>query len=268
MPKLSIITINLNNAHGLRKTIESVISQSSSDFEYIVIDGDSTDGSVEVIREFADRINYWVNEPDNGIFHAMNKGIKQARGEFCQFLNSGDWLSSPDVIKKMLDTMPDCSIYYGNMLKQFPKGKIYRDTCEKGEITMLTFYKGAINHSPTFIKRSLFVKYGLYDEKLRIVSDWKWFLIVIGLNNELVKYINLDVTCFDMTGISNTNPELEKIERRKVLEELIPVQILTDYDLNWRNMESIVRINQFSLTRWLFWFIDRLMFKLQKWGIL
>ena len=86
--KLSIITINLNNAAGLRKTIQSVVNQTYIDFEYIIIDGFSSDGSIEVIKEYADRINYWVSEPDRGIYNAMNKGILKTSGEYIHFLNS------------------------------------------------------------------------------------------------------------------------------------------------------------------------------------
>jgi glycosyltransferase involved in cell wall biosynthesis len=264
MPKLSIITINFNNAPGLRRTIESVVSQNSHDFEYIIVDGGSSDGSVEVIKEYAGKISYWVSEPDSGIYNAMNKGIRAARGEYCQFLNSGDLLVAYDVIEKMLAALPDCGVFYGNMLKKLPEGKIFRDVCEQGRITMLTLYRGALNHSPAFIKRSLFEKYGLYDENLRIVSDWKWYLVAIGLNNESVRYINTDVTYFDMNGISNSNSTLEKEERRRVLIDLIPPNILEDYDTHWRNIDQVNRINKYKLPRFLFWFVDRIIFQWEK----
>lgn len=268
MPNLSIITINYNDAIGLRKTIESVVSQTSSDFEYIVIDGGSADGSIEVIKEFADRITYWISEPDKGIYQAMNKGILQAKGDYCQFLNSGDWLAAKDVIEEMLDAMPECSIFYGNMVKHLPNGKTFRDKCGQGKISMLTFFRGALNHSPAFIKRSLFEKYGLYDETLKIVSDWKWFLEVIGIHNESVKYINLDITCFNMSGISNTDHGLEKRERRKVLEERLPAPVLADYDTYWRDIELAGRLNRYWIPRWMLRFTERVLFKFEKWKIL
>ena len=267
--KLSIITINLNNADGLRKTIKSVVSQTTNlVFEYIIIDGGSTDGSVEVIKEYAERIKYWVSEPDKGIYHAMNKGIRVAEGDYCQFLNSGDWLAADDVIGKMLNPLPDCSIFYGNMLKQLPNGKVYRDFCGKGNISMFTFYRGSLNHSPALIKRSLFEKYGLYDETLKIVSDWKWYLVAIGLNNESVRYTDIDVTCFNMIGISNMFPELENQERRAVMEQIIPHSILMDYDLNWKNIDMMGRINQYRISQWLIWLLERVLFKLEKWSLL
>lgn len=277
--KLTIITINYNNASGLRKTMESVLVQTSQDFEYIVIDGGSTDISGQVINQMclmkSDAslkgeviINgiqvRWISEKDNGIYHAMNKGIQLAQGDYIQFLNSGDILASSNVIGTMIATLPNCSIYYGNMLKHMPNGKLFRDTSGQGSITMFTFYKGALNHSPAFIKRSLFEKYGLYDENLKIVSDWKWYLNVIGLQNESVKYTNLDVTCFDMTGISNTNLILEKQERRMVLEELIPKSVLADYDKHYLDIERIIRINKYKIPKLFFLLFERVIFKFEK----
>ena len=265
MPKLSIITINYNNASGLRKTIESVISQTSHDYEYLVIDGGSTDGSMDVIKEFSNNITYWVSVPDNGIYNAMNKGIKAAKGEYCQFLNSGDILASLGVTEKMLICMPNDGIVLGNMLKKLPNGKIHRD---KGpgfqKPTFLTFYRGTINHSAAYIKRSLFYKYGMYDENLHIVSDWKWYLFVVGLNNESVSYINTDLTLFEMSGISNSNLELDKLERQKVLDELIPANILADYNLHWQNIDQVSRIKRYIIPRFIFWLMERSLFKWEK----
>ncbi|HOC87069.1 MAG TPA: glycosyltransferase family 2 protein [Prolixibacteraceae bacterium] len=263
--KLSIITINFNNTTGLRKTVESVVSQTSQNFEYIIIDGGSSDGSLEVIMKFAGNIDHWVSEPDNGIYHAMNKGILLAKGEYCQFLNSGDCLVSPDTTDKMLANISDQGILIGNMLKLHQNGKILRDKGTSFEKpTVLTFYRGTLNHSTAYIKRVLFNKYGLYDESLKIVSDWKWYFIVIGLNNEKVKYVNIDVSLFDMTGISNFRHDIENEERRQVLEELLPVNVLADYDAYWRLIDQALRINRYKITRYFFWLIERFLFKLQK----
>jgi glycosyltransferase involved in cell wall biosynthesis len=266
MPKLSIITINRNNAEGLRKTIESVINQTSKAFEYIVIDGASTDKSLEVIKQYKDKITYWISEPDKGIYNAMNKGIIKAKGEYCQFLNSGDVLVANDVIEQMLFNMPDTSIVIGNMLKSLANGKIYKDRGSAAkEISMFTFYRGTLNHSPAFIKRDLFDKYGFYDETLKIASDMKWYLIAVGLNNETVLYRDIDVTLFDMNGISTTNTTLDKSERRQVLEELIPKSILADYDKYWFAIEQTNRINKYKFIKLFVWFVERLLFKFEKW---
>lgn len=312
--KLSIITINLNNDAGLRKTIESVVNQTSCDFEYIIIDGSSNDSSVEIIKSHTDilpgiytkkrdniikeelfgvsgsqdyqqettlnkktgerhnlhkkssylsPITYWISETDMGIYHAMNKGIMIAQGEYCQFLNSGDWLVNSKVIEEVLIKLPNTSIVYGNMIKQMSKYKILKN--KKIQLnSFLTFYTGTLNHSPAFIKRTLFDEYGLYDENLRIVSDWKFFMITIGLNNESVSYLDIDITCHDMNGISNCNPKLDKFERQRVLEDLLPTNILTDYDLYGNSILKMKRINRFILSRWTIWLIERFLFKLEK----
>lgn len=285
VPKVSIITINYNNATGLQKTIKSVIYQTSKDFEYIIIDGGSKDGSVEVIKSFTkispgahtylsepegrlkgDSLNrsrsspivYWISEPDKGIYHAMNKGLHIAEGEYVQFINSGDCLSANDVIEKMLNSLPDCSIFYGNMLKILPNGKIIRDRCEAGNISMLSFFKGSLNHAPAFIKKSMFEKYGLYDETLKIVSDWKFYLTAVGLNDEPVSYIDLDVAWFDMQGISNTNKNLLNKEREFVLNTLLPKSILIDYH---GSFENIMILQRFRKNKTI-WFIIHTLYRI------
>lgn len=99
--KLSIITVNLNQADGLAKTLDSVREQSFRDFEHIVVDGGSTDGSLEVIRARADGLAFWASEPDAGIYAAMNKGLRRAQGEYVYLLNSGDRLYSPDTLERV-----------------------------------------------------------------------------------------------------------------------------------------------------------------------
>jgi glycosyltransferase involved in cell wall biosynthesis len=241
MPKLSIITINLNNAEGLEKTIYSVISQTYSDFEYIVIDGGSKDGSVDVIKKYADRLTYWASEPDTGIYNAMNKGIRKAGGEYCQFLNSGDLLVAPDVTERMIANMPDCAICYGNMIAIQNGEKMVHKGFEGKTISLVDLFRSTINHSPAYIRRDLFGKYGLYDETLRIVSDWKFFLIAVGLNSEMVAYRDVNVAIFDMNGISNLNLDLCIKERQIVIRDLINNSIIKDleefasfWDIFWR----------------------------------
>jgi glycosyltransferase involved in cell wall biosynthesis len=303
--KLSIITINLNNASGLLKTIESVISQTSHDFEYIIIDGGSNDGSVEFIKSYTSippgiykakdkveeninaetfasspiytttqitlcslalspvPITYWVSEPDSGIYNAMNKGIRIAKGKYCQFLNSGDWLANSTITEQMLASIPNCSVYYGNMIKLMLDGRVLRNK-EIPVNSFLTFFTGTLNHSSAYIKRSLFSKYGMYDEDLKIVSDWKFFLISIALNSEKVCYRDLDVTYFDMKGISNVEKELNVNERERVLKETIPITILSDYEKYWGYIVKMKRLNRFWITRWFVWFVERILFKLEK----
>jgi len=250
-PLISIITINYNNLEGLKKTMSSVFEQTLQEFEYIVIDGGSTDGSTEYIERHKDKIDYWVSEKDSGIYNAMNKGIKVATGEYMLFLNSGDWLYENTVLDKIADKLSGCDVLYGNMVKVFPNGKQLLDKGVNGnEITFKTFADGTLNHSSSLIKRDLFIKYGFYDENLKIVSDWKFFLITLGLNNAVIKYVDYSLSYFDMTGISNSNIKLRNNERLKVLREEIPFPIYADY-LKFKEQEKKLnspRIKKFIKT--------------------
>ena len=113
MKKVSVITVNYNNADGLKRTLESLFAQTFTDYESIVIDGGSTDGSREIIENFADRITYWVSEPDGGIYHAMNKGIRQATGLYYNFMNSGDLFEDPTVLENIFASDPTEDILFG-----------------------------------------------------------------------------------------------------------------------------------------------------------
>ena len=296
--KLSIITINRNNAEGLRKTLASVAAQTYCDIEHIIIDGASTDGSVEIIKDFAERMAtdkrspltvIWSSEPDKGIYNAINKGICKATGEYIQILNSGDRLAAPDVTERMINALISLNakrptlnehpvgILYGNMLRDVESGKLYRDTCRGNihdksllpheiEWTMNDFICGTINHDPTYIHRDIYAKYGLYDEQLRIVSDWKWFVNVVVLGGEKVYYVPIDVTVFDTTGISETNLIAREAERRAELEKMLPTAVLKDYNRYHFPIEQYKRLKKHHL--WpLVCFLERILFKLEKWGI-
>lgn len=268
---LSVITINRNNASGLKKTMQSVLDQGFKDFEFVVVDGASTDGSVEVIKgfepAFGERLK-WISEPDKGIYNAMNKGIRMADGNYVEFLNSGDCLASDEVVDRMVDALGKerfPSILYGNMIKVFPDGHRFKDRCFAGrEISFLGFYTGTLNHSPAYIRKSLFEKYGMYDESLRIVSDWKWYLNAIIFGEEKPVYADIDVSLFDMTGISETNKELDKAERKKVLSELIPATVLVDYDQYSSAIDQFKRLKRHPWAYKMVWFLERVLFKFEK----
>jgi glycosyltransferase involved in cell wall biosynthesis len=268
--KQSIITINRNNAIGLEKTMRSVANQTFKEFEYIVVDGASTDGSVDVIKKIEPEFAHlkWVSEPDSGIYNAMNKGIRMASGDYIQILNSADCLAAPDVTARMLaglENAGDPAILYGNMVKCFPDGHRMTDKCFAGqEITMLGMYTGTLNHDPAYIRRDLFEKYGYYDENLKIVSDWKWYLQAIIKGGEKPHYVNMDVTLFDMTGISETNKDLDKTERKLVLEQMFPETVLKDYEQFAFPISQIKRLQRHPWAYKMFWILERGLFKLEK----
>ena len=163
---LSIITINYNNVEGFRKTAESGLSQSNKDFEWIVIDGGSQDGSKELIEQYAEYISYWVSESDKGVYHAMNKGIAKARGTWLQFLNSGDCFHSNGVLSSItFDEYSECDILYGDSYIIEP---VRRNWVKEELDTMtLNYLRGAsVGHQSSFIRRSCFDEVGLYNESL------------------------------------------------------------------------------------------------------
>lgn len=180
-----IITINFNNQKGLSKTINSVLEQTYSPIEYIIIDGGSTDGSLTLIKQNVDSLSYWVSEKDNGIYDAMNKGIAHATGDYCLFLNSGDYLHNPNVLSKVfLKRERTFDLLIGrqrfinakDIVSKAPKLK-------KEEINMSFFLSSTIPHQATFIKRSLLHKCGLYNKSYRIVADWVfWVEAIVKIN--------------------------------------------------------------------------------------
>ena len=268
--RLSIVTINWNNATGLEKTMQSVATQSFKEFEYIIVDGASTDGSIEVVKLYESQFAHlkWVSESDSGIYNAMNKGIRMASGDYIQILNSGDSLAKEDVTERMLSALGETnapSFLYGNMVKCFPDGYRMVDKSFAGqEITMLGMYTGTLNHDPAYIRRDLFDKYGYYDESLKIVSDWKWYLQAIILGGEKPKYVDMDVTLFDMTGISETSKELDQTERKQVLEQLFPEAVLKDYERYAFPIEQINRLQRHPWSYKMMSFLERCLFKLEK----
>jgi glycosyltransferase involved in cell wall biosynthesis len=227
MPLLSIITINFNNASGLQKTIESVVNQNFDDFEYIVIDGGSSDNSKSIIEKYQSKITYWVSEKDSGIYNAQNKGILKSKGEYCLFLNSGDYLCNSDVFKKVFNKESIADIIYGNMQIDYGNGKIEFGKMPP-KITFKQMYIDTLWHPVSFIKRSLFQTYGLYNEKYKMVADYDFFFNVIVMKSVSSQYIDMDISVFNMEGVSSlaTNKENEQQERKMVIQSYLPPLVI------------------------------------------
>lgn len=230
-PIFSIITVNYNNKDGLRKTIQSVINQDFKNFEYIIIDGGSTDGSVEVIKEYADKIDYWVSEPDKGIYNAMNKGILQVHGEYLNFMNSGDLFYNNNVLTKF-STLCNKDIILGK--QKFSNGRTEEPPCEN--FTMMTLFKEHINHQSTFISHKLFTKQK-YDENYRIMSDWKFFVDHLIFKNCTFQIIPEYIALYDITGISAQMSETRYHEKGNILQSYLPPRIYKDY-INFIKIDS------------------------------
>jgi glycosyltransferase involved in cell wall biosynthesis len=213
--KISIITINYNNLEGLKRTVESVVNQTWQEFEYIVIDGGSTDGSAEYIESQNGKIDYWVSEPDNGIYNAMNKGIEKATGEYLLFLNSGDYLFTNKTLKENVKYIKNYDfIFFNIQIVGIKSPYIY--SCPN-TLIFSDLYFGSLPHQSSFIKKELFQKIGLYDEGLRIVSDWKFFIIALYKYHCTYIKINKTFAAFHSGGISSQFDNL--IERDLVLKE-------------------------------------------------
>lgn len=284
--KLSIITINFNNVAGLQKTLASVAAQTYRDIEHIIIDAASTDGSVDVIREYEQQLHLtqstihilWSSEKDKGVYDGMNRGIKKASGDYIWILNSGDCAATPDVVKKLMSVLNEGKIdmLFGNIVRVYDNKKEYaplpvkRFMDEKPhpmDVSMLSFYTGTVPQDAAFVRRELFDKYGYFDDNLKICADWKLYLNMIALGGIQPLYVNIDVVLFDMTGISNANNELRLTERKAYLEEVLPASVRKDYDAYAFPIDQYRRLKKYHL--WGFVnFIERILFKLEKWNIL
>ena len=218
--KLSIITINYNNLEGLKRTYDSVVSQTCYDFEWIIIDGGSTDGSKEFIEERQEHFAYWCSEPDKGIYNAMNKGIAKATGEYLQFLNSGDNLVDDRVIEEFLALGWDEDVISGDIVIDGDRSRVSKNP-EEEDLDFDKLRLGTLTHPPSFIKKLLFKQYGSYDESLMIVSDWKFFLEVLIIHNHSYRHWNRLVTVFYTDGMCSKieNQKLHIMERASVLAQ-------------------------------------------------
>ena len=260
--KLSIITINYNNAEGLCKTLASVATQTFRDFEHIIVDGGSTDSSVDIIREYADneairREGYkvirkedsstdnlasspiiWISEKDKGVYDAQNKGIRLAQGEYCYFLNAGDTFSADDVLERMFspnsliasspNRLPD--ILYGNEIIVDGNGQRIGIARGVENPSFVDLYNSCMKHQASFIRRSLFDKYGMYDADMRICSDFDWFFRVIAFHDDVtLQYKDIDIAYFENTGLSYHSPELCAKERQQILDRYMTKRMQRDY---------------------------------------
>ncbi len=219
--KLSIITINYNNAEGLKKTINSVVNQRNENFEYIIIDGNSTDESIAVINSLGQHITHWSSEPDTGIYNAMNKGLHMAKGEYVLFLNSGDQLKENADLNSLINNLTGEDLIYFNLEISNPKNnksfeKTYPDTPD-----FKYFAEDTLPHTGSFIKRQLLVQYGGYSEKMKIVSDWAFFMDAVCLYNCTYKHINNSFSIFYLDGISSdkNNQDLLMEERNNHISQ-------------------------------------------------
>lgn len=244
MPKISIITVNKDNVVGLNKTIDSIVNQTHTDYEWIVIDAASKDGSVDLIKQYAHHISYWVSEPDGGIYAGMNKGVMKATGEYLYFLNSGDLLVNNEVLQSIVDLSLLGDVVLGKInICSDKKGIIKKDySIPFPDLTLFSLYLYGIPHQASLIKRQLFDECGLYDYTCKINADWKFFAEVLILRNKTLQHIPITIANYDATGISSVNKQQLLHDRQEVFNDLIPERIGKDYNKVFPHYYEVYRL--------------------------
>lgn len=250
---LSIITINYNNAEGLRITADSVRAQQAKDIEFIVIDGGSTDGSVKIIDENKDIITFSCSEKDKGIYDAQNKGIRKAQGDYLLFLNSGDTLYDAGVLSSFFEETKrtKAEIIYGNTNLVSSK-EADRTLVPPAKLSLHFLFRETINHQASFIKRSLFKEFGFYDTRFRFCADFEFFFRVFLKRPEAYHYFDRLICNYNNEGLSsNKDNHAQMVREKQVIlsEGLSPKeyrQMLKAYrreiPLKYRIFEKIYKI--------------------------
>lgn len=216
-PLISIVTVVYNGEKYLEETIQSVINQTHDNIEYIIIDGYSTDSTVEIIKKYEHAIDYWISEKDNGIYDAMNKGIDSASGEWINFMNAGDKFYEINTIFKIFDNNvydKNINIIYGDV--EINYGEFKRVEIAK---SIKYFYKGMpFSHQSTFINNQ-FHKKNKYSLKYNIAGDFDFFFKAYK-NKMIFKYIKGIVSSMDVEGLSDGNRFKSIIQRHIIVNEL------------------------------------------------
>ena len=253
---ISIITINYNNKNGLIKTLNSIVSQTCKNFEWIVIDGGSTDGSKELLKDHSDHIHYWISEPDDGIYHAMNKGIKIAKGDYLQFLNSGDYLANNKTIENFHIENYTEDVLYGNAIIVNENSEEISRFIAPNNIKLSYFWSHSLNHQATFFKKRCF-EYFLYNENNKIASDVELYMQLI-YNGYSFQKINEFIVCYDNSGISN---QIKTGEFTKVINNILPPAILADYTefIAFRDIDLAIMIRKIISSKRIFRHIARIL---------
>lgn len=205
MQKISIITVNFNNKNGLYKTIESVQKQTYSNVEYIVIDGGSRDGSKELIKRYAESLSYWVSEKDRGIYDGMNKGLGMATGDYCLFLNSGDYLVDNNVLSLLFDkTILNEDLIIGRQKFINERGRITKGwRIDENEMDERFLWHNTLPHQATFIKTAVLKEIGGYDLNYPVCADWVSWHYLLNEKHCTYKLTDTFVSIMEQGGTSS-----------------------------------------------------------------
>lgn len=219
-PKITIITVCFNEIMNIEKTIESIVEQTYKNIEYIIIDGGSNDGTIDIIRKYEKYISYWKSEKDFGIYDAMNKGIKVASGEYVIFINSGDILHE-DIVRVVADKkcFNKADIIYGDI--------IINNKYVKADSLNEFYYRMPFCHQAVFAKLSLFYEYGLFDLSYKVCADYKW-LLNCYLNGKKFFYIEKCIAICKGNGFSVIHEQQIPDENYRALREVIISSVVYD----------------------------------------
>lgn len=216
-PKVSVITVSFNAVKEIEKTILSVLNQTYDNIEYIIIDGGSTDGTVDIIKKYADRIAYWVSEPDGGIYFGMNKGIKVATGEWINFMNAGDLFYSKYVVEKVFtnEYLQKTKVIYGDVYKVIgSKSKLI-----KGMPIRCIRKTMPCCHQSEFVKAYNKIEIMFRADKYKLAADYDvLYRIYFKYGEDSISIVNCAIAIFDGQGVSTTKKRLvfrEDIDIRK-----------------------------------------------------
>lgn len=217
--KVSIITISYNNLEGLKDTYRSIRQQTFCDYEWIVVDGGSTDGTKEFLEEHDKEIVWWCSEPDKGVYNAQNKGTSHARGEYCIYMNSGDSFYAADVLDKIFERETDADIVYGNWMLVFEDGKTRLGQAPK-TADLAYFFDNNMCHQSMLIKTQV-VMDRPYDESFRIYADWEEWLSLY-MQGKTFERRDIIVCNFIVGGISTGDdaPASLKAERKAEIKRI------------------------------------------------
>lgn len=223
--RLSIITINYNNPIGLEETILSVINQTNRNFEYVIVDGGSTKGDVNIIKKYDNEITKWISEPDSGIYNAMNKAVKMCNGEYCLFMNSGDTLYCNTTVDEIFQHTFTEDFVEGIITFKNRPGVFHFPVKDLN----LSYFIYVTNnyHQASLIKRKMLLD-NPYDETYRIAADMKFNMQCIINHNCSYRGINVVISIYECNGLSMTVNHDEEI--RRIFEDLIPYRIIRDYE--------------------------------------
>ena len=217
-PLLSVITVVYNNVKHLERTIKSVINQSYPYIEYLVIDGASTDGTLNILEKYHDKIDVLISEPDQGIYDAMNKGLKLAKGDYVLFMNSGDEIFAPDTVEKVFTSLAFADIYYGEteMLNEQLESQGRRRHQAPEELTTSSFKYGmSVSHQAIYIKKSITEP---YDSNYQLSADIDWILDAISKAKNIIN-THQYVAKYLMGGMSKQKHRESLIERYEIFKK-------------------------------------------------